>query len=103
MAPGLSRLDLVDGQLVVESGVSGAKLAKFCRQVGLGASAYWATIPGSVGGFLAMNAGAFGYETWDHVVKVDTMSLTGERRWRQAGEFSVGYRSIKCLESVKFL
>ena len=45
-----------------------------------------------------MNAGAFGGETWTHVVEVEVIDRDGTIRVRQAGEYQVGYR--KCRPPV---
>ena len=76
------------------AGVTCAKLAKQCVRWGLGPAEFFAGIPGCVGGALAMNAGAFGGETWPHVVSVTTLDRHGVVRTRQASEFQVGYRSV---------
>jgi UDP-N-acetylmuramate dehydrogenase len=41
-----------------------------------------------------MNAGAFGGETWRHVLSVETIDRKGNRRKRNAEEYQVGYRSV---------
>ena len=90
-----SRLELADdARVVVGAGVAGAKLARFCARNGLYGAEFFAGIPGLVGGALAMNAGAFGGETWRHVRRVQTIDRSGELRWRDAQDFQVGYRSV---------
>jgi UDP-N-acetylmuramate dehydrogenase len=76
------------------AGVTCAKLAKQCVRWGLGPAEFFAGIPGTVGGALAMNAGAFGGETWPHVVSVTTLDRRGDVRTRDAAEFQVSYRSV---------
>jgi UDP-N-acetylmuramate dehydrogenase len=76
------------------AGVACAKLAKQCVKWGLGPAEFFAGIPGTVGGALAMNAGAFGGETWNHVVKVATVDRRGVRRERTKDEYTVGYRHV---------
>ncbi|MDX1561419.1 MAG: UDP-N-acetylmuramate dehydrogenase [Gammaproteobacteria bacterium] len=71
-----------------------ATLAKRCAAWGIGPAAFFAGIPGSIGGALAMNAGAFGGETWDAVASVETIDRTGTLRSRERAEFSIGYRSV---------
>ena len=56
---------------------------------------FFAGIPGTVGGALAMNAGAFGGETWAQVVKVETIDRRGNVRERSPGEFRVHYREVE--------
>ena len=50
-----------------EAGVPCAKLARVCARAGLGPAEFFAGIPGTVGGALAMNAGCYGGETWQKV------------------------------------
>jgi UDP-N-acetylmuramate dehydrogenase len=87
--------ELGEGRLRVESGVHCARLAKHCAQAGLGGSAFFAGIPGTVGGALAMNAGAFGGETWSRVEAVEVMNRVGTRQTLAATEFEIGYRTVK--------
>lgn len=76
------------------AGVACAKLAKQCVKWGLGPAEFFAGIPGTLGGALAMNAGAFGGETWNHVVKVATLDRRGVRHERAKHEYEVGYRHV---------
>jgi UDP-N-acetylmuramate dehydrogenase len=77
-----------------EAGVACARIARQCIKWGMGPAEFFAGIPGTLGGALAMNAGAFGGETWKHVLTVETIDRHGEERVRQAGEYQVGYRSV---------
>ena len=76
------------------SGVPCTQLARQCIRWGLGPSEFFAGIPGTVGGALAMNAGAHGGETWERVEAVRTIDRRGEIHERAPGEYSVGYRSV---------
>lgn len=78
-----------------EAGVACAKVAKFCARRGLVGAEFLAGIPGSMGGALAMNAGAFGGETWQRVVAVETLDRSGSRYRRAAAEYEVSYRSVR--------
>ena len=51
-----------------EAGVPCARIARQCIQWQLAGAEFFAGIPGTLGGALAMNAGAFGGETWNCVV-----------------------------------
>jgi UDP-N-acetylmuramate dehydrogenase len=97
----LERLD--DGHVRAEAGVPCAKLARRCVRWGLGSAEFFAGIPGTVGGALAMNAGAFGGETWRHVTSVETMDRRGEVHRRGPREYQVGYRSVIGPEDEWFL
>jgi len=92
----LGHLERLDALTVrAEAGVPGAKVARFCVEQGLTGAEFLAGIPGTVGGALAMNAGAFGGETWNIVDRVETIDRRGERRTRAASEYTVAYRSVK--------
>jgi UDP-N-acetylmuramate dehydrogenase len=85
---------LGDTEVRAGAGVACARLAKQCIKWGLGPAEFFAGIPGTLGGALAMNAGAFGGETWRHVVSVTTLDRTGARRERPASDYTVGYRRV---------
>jgi UDP-N-acetylmuramate dehydrogenase len=78
-----------------ESGVPCTRLARQCVKWNLGQGDFFAGIPGTLGGALAMNAGAYGGETWNHVVTVDVIDRRGARRTRQASEYVVSYRHVQ--------
>lgn len=90
---GLSRLD--EYTVRAEAGVASAKLARYCVQHGLTGAEFLAGIPGTVGGALAMNAGAFGGETWRSVSAVETLDRNGDRHTRTPQDYVIGYRSVR--------
>jgi UDP-N-acetylmuramate dehydrogenase len=90
-------------RLYVEAGVPCARIARQCVKWGLGPAEFFAGIPGTVGGALAMNAGAWGGETWNHVIDVDTLDRQGVRHTRQRAEFEVGYRHVQGPANEWFL
>jgi UDP-N-acetylmuramate dehydrogenase len=90
---GLQRLQ--SNRVRAEAGVACAKVAKFCAREGLVGAEFLAGIPGTMGGALAMNAGAFGGETWDIVAAVETLQSDGNRMRRLPEEYQIAYRSVK--------
>jgi UDP-N-acetylmuramate dehydrogenase len=92
-----------DNEVWCGSGVACAKLAKQCIKWGLGPAEFFAGIPGTLGGALAMNAGAFGGETWNHVKSVATLDRDGRRHEREASEYTVGYRHVSGPANEWFL
>lgn len=90
-------------RLFVEAGVTGAKLARFSVRSGLIGAEFFVGIPGTFGGALAMNAGAFGHETWDVVDRVETINRSGQIQITSAKEFEVGYRQVELPENCWFL
>ena len=85
---------LPDGAIYAEAGVSLAKLASFAQQNGLKGLEFASGIPGSVGGGLIMNAGAYGGELKDAVESVVLYYLPEQRLYELTKEqCSFGYRS----------
>jgi UDP-N-acetylmuramate dehydrogenase len=100
----LKEMYLMDSeQVYVEAGVPCAHVARFCSDLGLTGAEFLAGIPGTMGGALKMNAGAFGGETWSIVDQVETINRNGEVSLRSHSEFEVAYRSVKGLDSEWFL
>jgi UDP-N-acetylmuramate dehydrogenase len=92
----MTQIELInDTTVYVGAGVASAKLARFCSRQHLTGAEFFAGIPGLVGGALAMNAGAFGGETWPLVKSVETINRKGEIKARSASEFEYGYRYVK--------
>jgi UDP-N-acetylmuramate dehydrogenase len=77
-----------------EAGVACARIARQCIKWGLGPAEFFAGIPGTLGGALAMNAGAFGGETWQHVASVQTIDRGGHTHQRAASEYQIAYRQV---------
>jgi len=80
--------------LYVEAGVPGAKLARFAALHDLQGAAFFAGIPGTMGGMLAMNAGCYGSETWQHVTRVQVLTRRGELQERTPQDYEIGYRHV---------
>jgi UDP-N-acetylmuramate dehydrogenase len=85
----------LDGELVfAEAGVASPKVARFAATHGLEGAEFLAGVPGTVGGALAMNAGCYGAETWEFVVRADTVDRHGRLRARTPEDFEIGYRHV---------
>ena len=96
----LSALHLeMDGSVYAEAGVPGAKLARFAALHNLQGAEFFAGIPGTLGGMLAMNAGCYGSETWEKVLRVQTVDRRGEVHVRTAADYEIGYRHIALHEA----
>lgn len=81
--------------LRVGAGVTCSRVARESAKQGLSGVEFLAGIPGTMGGALAMNAGAFGGETWNRVAAVDTVDRAGQVHARQPDEYRVSYRSVE--------
>lgn len=89
----ITRLD--ETRVRAGAGATCARLARQCVGWRLGPAAFFAGIPGTVGGALAMNAGAFGGETWERVESVETIDRRGRLRLRQRSDYTIAYRSVR--------
>jgi UDP-N-acetylmuramate dehydrogenase len=91
----LNALQRVDATRVrAEAGVPCARIARQCVKWQLGPAEFFAGIPGTFGGALAMNAGAWGGETWRQVREVEVINRSGGRHRRRALEYRTAYRSV---------
>lgn len=91
------------GAVRVESGVASARVAKKTSRAGLTGAEFLVGIPGTMGGALAMNAGAFGAEIWDLVTSVVTLNRSGHIATRARQEFRVGYRHVSMTGDEWFI
>lgn len=89
----ISPLD--DAYVRAEAGVSCAQAARYTARLGLTGLEFMAGIPGTVGGALAMNAGCYGGETWQHVHQVETVNRAGLVQIRKISDYQIGYRHVK--------
>jgi len=95
--------DAEQGEVYVEAGVPCAHVAKWAAEKEMFGAEFLAGIPGTMGGALAMNAGAFGGETWSLVSKVLLINRQGELIERQADEFDVAYRQVSLADDEWFV
>ena len=81
-----------------EAGTHCARLAKFAKAEQLAGLGFMAGIPGTIGGALAMNAGAWGGETWPNVAAAEIIRRDGGTEWLPAGDFHFAYRHVEAPE-----
>ncbi len=99
----LNNIRLLDNhQLYVEAGVSSAKVARFAVREQLAGCEFLAGIPGTFGGALAMNAGAWGQTTWELVKEVATLDNQGNFHKRSEMDYAISYRSVKGAKNEWF-
>lgn len=89
-----------DGSIYADAGVTCAKFARFCCKHGFEDGAFFAGIPGTIGGALAMNAGAFGGETWEWVEGLRVITQKGDILQREKNEYAIAYRTVSKQNST---
>lgn len=82
------------GLVSAQAGVACAILSRKAAHSSLHGVEFLSGIPGTIGGALNMNAGAFGGSTWDFVVGVTMITAQGELLNRTPDEFVIRYRDV---------
>ena len=73
-------------------GASGILVSSTARDAGIGGLEFLRSIPGTVGGFVRMNGGAYGGEVKDVLVDAEVVLRSGEVRTLSAAELGYTYR-----------
>jgi UDP-N-acetylmuramate dehydrogenase len=90
-------------EIFIGAGVSCVKVAHFSAKHGLEGIEFLAGIPGTIGGALAMNAGAYGGEIWSYIKEVETINRKGKREIFEKDKFDINYRSVSISENEWFI
>lgn len=85
--------------LRVQAGALLSQTAHAAAEAGLSGMEFAAGIPGSLGGAVVMNAGAYGGEMKDIVVGVTVLTGEGEQKIWTAQEMDFGYRHSRIMET----
>ena len=88
-----AKVDALDAtRLRCGGGASGILVSSTARDAGIGGMEFLRSIPGTVGGFVRMNGGAYGRETKDVLVECEVVLRSGERRVLPVAELGYSYR-----------
>ena len=94
----LDGMELLDGDRIrIMAGVTMTRAAVFAAKHGLSGMEFAHGIPGTVGGGVYMNAGAYGGEIRDICESVDVMDMAGNLRTLSSEQMQFSYRH-SCLE-----
>ena len=91
-AKSLKMLEIKENSIVAESGVMLGKLVKETMKRNLTGLESLIGVPGTLGGALMMNAGAFGGEISNYLISVDVMTSKGKLKSYKANEIDFSYR-----------
>ena len=86
------RVELDEGRAVAGAAALDGALARAAAKAGLGGLEFYAGIPGTLGGALAMNAGCYWAETKDALVEARGIDRAGERRAFEVDALGYAYR-----------
>ncbi|MDX8413160.1 MAG: UDP-N-acetylmuramate dehydrogenase [Mariprofundales bacterium] len=90
---GLDALNVQGERLHCGAGVRMSAVAARCAELGLAGVEFMATVPGNIGGAVAMNAGAFGQQVSDCLTAVDLLGRDGRQQSVAAEALAMAYRS----------
>lgn len=93
---GMEQLD--DNHIRVMAGITMTRAAVFAAGLGLGGMEFAHGIPGTVGGGVYMNAGAYGGELCQIIERVEIMDYHGAIRWLDRNEMDFSYRHSRLEE-----
>ncbi len=100
---GFCEIEQVDSAtLRVGAGALNGTLAAAAAEAGIGGLAFLIGIPGTIGGALRMNAGAYGTEMREVVASVTALDRQGTERTLTPGEMGFAYRATSAPEGLIF-
>jgi len=98
---GISVID--DKYISITASVSCARLAKFCHKQSIAGFEFLHGIPGTIGGALAMNAGAFKQSIWNYVDSVNVVNEEGSIKNISHKKIKTSYRNVDKNNILLFL
>ena len=93
----------IDHTVQAEAGALDLSVAMAARDAGLGGLEFLSGIPGTIGGALRMNAGAYGVEMKDVLISADALDGDGRRHAVSAAALDMGYRHCGAPDDWIFL
>jgi UDP-N-acetylmuramate dehydrogenase len=89
-----------DLTILAGGGLSIVDLLAYCRALGLGGLEFLAGIPGTIGGVVAMNAGAFGREIGEKIETIHIITQQGDVVVRDRSKLNFSYRKLDIEEGA---
>ena len=88
----METINITDTTITVGAGTLMSKTANAAADASLGGMEFAAGIPGSIGGAVVMNAGAYGGEIKDIIVTADVITPEGNKLTLSADDLDLSYR-----------
>jgi UDP-N-acetylmuramate dehydrogenase len=100
---GFGQLEAVDpNRVLAGAAVPDVKVARFALDKGIGGLTFLRGIPGTIGGALRMNGGAYGGETKDVLIEARGLDRRGRKLVLSNKEMRYGYRHCGAPEDIIF-
>ncbi|MDD6572858.1 MAG: UDP-N-acetylmuramate dehydrogenase [Thermoflexaceae bacterium] len=94
----LNEIEWQEDGAVVMAGCLLSRFGNEAAKKGLTGFEFATGIPGTMGGAVAMNAGAYGGEIADCIVRARMMDVDGAIRWYEKDELELGYRMSAAIK-----
>lgn len=102
MTDPMGNIEVHGTKITAQAGAMLSKIANTAASNGLGGMEFAAGIPGSVGGAVVMNAGAYGGEMKDIIERVYVLDENGARLELDRDALDLGYRH-SCIPDKKYI
>lgn len=102
MTEPMGNIEVHGTQITAQAGAMLSKIANTAASNGLGGMEFAAGIPGSVGGAVVMNAGAYGGEMKDIIERVYVLDENGAQLELDRDALDLGYRH-SCIPDKKYI
>lgn len=102
MTEPMGNIEVHGTQITAQAGAMLSKIANTAASNGLGGMEFAAGIPGSVGGAVVMNAGAYGGEMKDIIERVYVLDENGAQLELDRDALNLGYRH-SCIPEKKYI
>lgn len=103
LGPGFGKIEIDGTRVVAGAAALDAMVAKRAAAAGVGGLEFYRGIPGTIGGALRMNAGAYGTETKDRLVWADAIDRQGQRHRFMAKDIGYTYRHCPLPQDLIFV
>lgn len=90
-------------EVEIGAGMVGAELLARLERDGLSGLEFMQGIPGTIGGWTRMNAGAHGHAFWERVTRIRAITDDGQLRHLPAQAVTAGYRSVIGLSGLAII
>jgi UDP-N-acetylmuramate dehydrogenase len=97
--PALEEGERAEIKIMVESGAALPSLARRCAKRGLSGLEWAVGVPGTIGGAVVNNAGAYGSDMARNLSRAELLSPAGERLWQPVEWFEYDYRRSRLKRS----
>lgn len=97
-----AKVDVTGDRVTAEAGAMLAAVAKQAARAGLSGMEFASGIPGTIGGAVVMNAGAYGGEMKDIITAVTVLTRAGEQKKLSLEELELSYRH-SCIPENEYI